>query len=503
MNTTLNPRIELPWSGPVSVSRRLGNVTEPIRRLYFLDFPLLLMSVGLLTWIIPTDTMLFLSALTGASVGLYTLWEIAIRRKPIRFSHLFCISNTVGYGLGVVNSWLSISRGNLGLAEYFHRDPEAVSHAMAAVLIASSMLYCIGEIYESPVFGKNFRLTLDNRAVFFVLIGTGLVITGYVVGDIGYMGSTAFANGGHVSILTGILGWLFPVLFAFTALCAMEWRKGMTKRFFFLMLALQFLLIVPMGRRNLLYFVLLGIIALRFGSFKLKWSISRRVLIGVVLASVIGVGATAFYYLRFAAWGRHKISLADRISLAMALYESGNTGKANQSFKENLQKRTFVLGYLSDLLDASFRIEPAMGRNALHEFQLIIPSVFWENKSSFLYAEEDVANMTFHFAYRDEANSIYSAGAIDFGIWGMILYPIIISALYRGVAEFARVGLSEIVATLVILVLIYNSLTTEAGLWVRFLAIRDALLASALLWVFFKVPALSLARQSGKDALSR
>jgi len=501
MNTTLNPRIELPWSGAARVSRRLGDDAEPIRRLYFLDFPLLLMTVGLLTWMIPTDTMLFLSALTAAAVGLYTLWEIAIRRKPIRFSHLICISNTVGYGLGVVNSWLSISRGNMGLAQFFNRDPEAVSHAMAAVLIASSLLYSLGEIYESPIFGKNFRLRLDNRAGLFVLVGTGLVITGYVTGELGYMGSTASANGGHVTILGGILAWLFPTLFGFTALCSVEWRKGMMKRFFFVMLAIQFVLIIPTGRRSLVYFLLLGIIASRFGSFKPKWSFSKRVIIAVVLASVIGVGATAFYYLRYAAWSRHKVSLADRISLALALYESGNTAKANQSFKENLQKRTFVLGYVSDLLDASFRIEPAKGRNALHEFQLVIPSALWEDKSSFLYSEESVANMTYHFAYIDEANSIYSGGAIDFGIWGMILYPIIVSALFRVVAEVARVNLPEVVATLVILILIYSSLTTEAGLWVRFLAIRDALLSSALLWIFFKVPAFSLAPQPEKDVL--
>ncbi|QNI33813.1 hypothetical protein H7849_07820 [Alloacidobacterium dinghuense] len=503
MNTTLNPGIELSWSGANRVVRRLGGGVEPVRRLYFLDFPLLLLSVGLLTWMVPTDTMLFLSALTGAAVGLYTLWEIAIRRKPIQFSHVFCISNTVGYGLGVVNSWLSISRGNLGLAQFFNRDPEAVSHAMAAVLIASSLLYSLGEIFETPIFGKNFQLALDNRAGSFVFIGTGLVIAGYVMGDLGYMGSNASANGGHVSLISGTLGWLFPILFAFTALCSVEWSKGMVKRFFFAMLALQFVLIIPTGRRNILYFVLLGIIASRFGSFKPKWSLSKRVVIAAVLASVIGLGATAFYYLRFASWSRHQVSLIDRISLAIALYESGNTAKVNQSFKENLQKRTFVLGYVSDLLDASFRIESAKGQNALHEFQLVIPSALWEDKGAFLYSEESIANTTYHFAYRDEANSVYSAGAIDFGLWGMIVYPIIISGLFRVVAEFVRLSFPEVVATLVILLLVYNALTTEAGLWVRFLAIRDALFSSVLLWMIFKIPAFSFASQPEKGVLSR
>jgi len=503
MSTTLNPRIEFPWQGTARVTRRLGDVGEPARRLYFLDFPLLLLSVGLLTWIIPTDTMLFISALTGALVGLYTLWEIAIRRTPIRFSHVFCIANTVGYGLGVVNSWLTVSRGSLGLAQFFNKDPIAVSQAMAAVLIASSILYSLGEIYETPIFGQAFHLALDNRAILFILISTGLVIAGYFTGQLGYMGSTAIANNGHVGALGAILGWLFPTLFAFTVLSFLEWEKGMSKRLLGAMLAIQFVLIIPTGRRNLVYFVLLAVIASRFSVFKPRWSFPRKMVYAAIVVAVVSAGATAFYYLRYAAWGKHNVSLLDRISLAMALYESGNTGKADQALKENLEKRTFVLGYVSDLLDASFRMEPAMGRNAFHEFQLATPSVLWANKGAYLYAEESVANMTYHFAYKDEANSVYSAGAIDFGIWGMILYPIIISALFRIVAEIARVTLPEVVATLVILLLLYNALITEANLSVRLVAMRDSLLFSALLWILFKIPAFSFRQPPGHGVISR
>lgn len=475
----------------------------PARRLYFLDFPLLLLSVGLITWLFPTDSMLLVSASTGAAVGLYTLWEIAIRRKPIRFSHVFCIAQTVGYGLGVVNSWLTITRGNLGLAEYFHRTPEAVSHAMAAVLIASGVLYSLGEIYETPVFGQNFRLQLDNRAVFFSLFGTAIVIIGYLTGDLSYMGVTASANGGHVSMLMAVLNWLFPTLFAFTALSLLEWPKSMAKRFLGALLTIQFVLIIPTGRRGLLYFVLLATIATRFSTFRPKWSLPKKFVYATVIIVFVSVGAMAFYYLRVAGWGRQKISLLDRISLAMTLYESGNTAKTNESLKENLEKRTFVLGYLSDVLDASFRMEPAMGRNALHEFQLTVPSAFWANKNAYLYQEEDVANMTYNFAFKDEANSLYTAGAIDFGIWGMILYPIIISALFRFVAEIARVNLPEVVSTIVILLLVLHCLTTEEGLWVCILAIRDSSLYAAILWAFFTVPAFSFTGRREMRGLDR
>jgi hypothetical protein len=500
MNAAFNSQASLPWSGPAAPIRRLGGSVSLARRLYFLDFPLLLLSVGLFTWIVPTDTMLFISALTGGAAGLYTLWDIAIRRGPIRFSHFFCIANTVGYGLGVVNSWLTISRGNMSLAAFFDRDPQAVAQAMAAVLISSAILYSLGEIYESPVFGEDFKLRIDNRAPAFVFMGTVVILIGVATGRLGYMGVSAGANG-QLGFFAGLLGWLRPTLFAFTCIVLLEWRKGLLKWILGATLALQFLLVVPTGRRNILYFVLLAVIATRFSSFTPRWSIVRKAVYAGILAALVGIGSVAFYYLRVVSWGKHEISLPDRISLAWTFYESGNTAKANSDFAQNLQKRTFVLGYVSDLLDASFRMAPAKGADAWHEFELAIPSVFWANKSEFLYAEESIADMQFHFAYTDEANSIYSAGALDFGIWGMILYPIIVAALFRLVAEMVRSSLPEMVSTIVILAMLFDALMTEAGLWVRLVTMRDSLLFAAVLWLFFKMPAFSMSHPPSRGVL--
>jgi hypothetical protein len=501
MSATFNPQAELSFPGPARSVRRLGDGQEQLRRLYFLDFPLLLLSIGLLTWVLPNDTMLVISSFVGASVGFYSLWEIVIRRRPIRFAHFFCVANTVGYGFGVLNSWLTISRGDMGLAEFFNRDTEAVSHAMAAVLISSGILYALGEIYETPIFGPDFKLRLDNRAPAFVFFGTALIIVGYATGTLGYMGVITGNSGGHVSVFAGLLGWLFPTLFAFTCLTFLEWRKGMVKSLVGLMLVIQFVLIVPTGRRSIVYYVLMALIATRFSSFRPTWSFLRKIVYAGILAALIAVGAVIFYYLRVAAWGKQKISLIDRISLAVDLYEGGNTSKANQGLQKNLQKRTFILGYLSDLLDASMRMPTAMGRNGIHEFQLVVPSALWENKGAAIYTEESIADTQFNFAYKDEANSLYTAGAIDFGIWGMILYPIFICALFRLIAELIRLNLPEMVSTIVVLAFLYNALITEAGLWIHFLAVRDSILFSAFLWAFFKVPVLALNPQPYRRTL--
>jgi hypothetical protein len=467
--------------------------------LYFIDFPLLLLITGLLAWALPTDTMLVAASFVAAGVGCYTLWELVIRRGPIRISHIFCIANTVGYGFGALNSWFTIQRGNMDLAKFFGRDTEAVTHAIAAILISSGILYALGEIYETPVFGRDFQLALDSRVSIFIFMGTALMAVGYKLGAIGFMGASA--NGVHVSVLGGFLSWLFPPLLGFTAVAFLNWQGRVVKWMLGLALAAQFLMIVPTGRRNILYSMILALIALRFGAFRPKWSFVKKIIYAGLLAVLLAVSATAFYYLRYAASGAHRpLSVAERVSIAIDLYESGNTSKVNQGLQQNLKKRTFILGYLSDLLDASGRMAPALGANAFHEFQLTIPSAFWEGKGDALYQEEAIANMQFNFSYKDEANSILTAGALDFGLWGIILYPIFVWMLFRIFAEFLSVNAPPMAATFVILALLYDALITEGGLADHLLAIRSGLIFSVLLWIFSKLPKLGLHHHDSRGA---
>lgn len=502
MSTTLHSQAGLIWSAPHLPVRRLGSGVEPIRRLYFLDFPLLLMSVGLLAWVMPTDFMLLIAGLTGALVGLYTLWDIVIRRCPIRFTYFFCIAHTVGYGGGVVNSWLTIHRGKMSLAAYFNRDTQVVTQAMAAILIASAILYSLGEIYEKPVFGTEFKLQLDNRAPAFVFAGTALIVVGFFTGRLGFMGVNSDVNNGQIGFVGSLLGWISPALFAFTCVVFLEWPKSFLKWILGATLALQFLLLVPTGRRSILYTILLALIATRFSSFRPQWSWIRKIVYASILATLVIIGAVTFFYLRTASYGKKHVSLLERITLAYDLYASGNTSKVNQGLRQNLQRRTFILGYVSDLLDASFRIEPAKGANAVHEFQLVVPSVLWLNKGEYLYDEEGIANMQFHFAYKDEPNSLYSAGALDFGIWGMILYPILVTALFRFAAEIARVNLPETVTTIMILALLFSALSTEGGLWIKLAAVRNSLIFSVVLWLFFKIPEFSISGRPQRSVAS-
>jgi hypothetical protein len=495
MSAFSNTFVGTPLSGSVRVLRSLGDNRVAPRRLYFIDFPLLLSITGVLAWMMPTDTMLFVSSSIAGIVGVYTLWTLAIRRGPIRFSHLVCLANTVGYGAGAMNSWLSIHRGSMDLAAFFGKDTNAVTHAMAAILFSSGLLYSLGEIYETPLFGDDFRLAFDSRMSILIFFGTALMAVGYKMGVFGYMGLSS--SGGHESLVGSLISWLYPPLFAVTVTASLNWRGRLMRWLFGMIALIQFVMIIPTGRRNLLYSILLALIATRFGSYRPKWSLPRKAIYAILLTGVLSVGATAFYYLRYAAFSAHRsVTIGERLELALQIYESGNTSKVNQSLQDNLQKRTFVLGYLSDLLEASGRMTPAMGANAIHEFEITIPSAFWSNKSSILYQEETVANMQFHFSFVDEANSTLTAGALDFGLWGIILYPIVLCGLLRAFSGMVGFVLPTMASSFVILALIFNSLMTEVGLWLHLVAIRDGLIFSFILWALSKLPKIALRHPS-------
>lgn len=462
------------------------------RRLYFIDFPLLLMAAGLLGWIFPNDALLAVTSFVGAAIGGYTLWAMLVRRSPLRISHLICVANIVGYGFGALNSWLTLERNGLGLATFLNKDTQAVTEAMGAVLISAAVLYTLGEIYEKPIFGHDFHLTFDSRSLMLIFSGSILMFVGYVTHSYGFMGASA--GEGHVSLLGAFLAWFCPALFAFTFVAFMNWHGKWTKRMLGIVLATQFLMVVPTGRRSLLYTVILAVLAMQLGEYRPKWSLIRKVVYVSAGIIFISVGATAFFYLR-AAKGKidkQNYTYAEWIHAAYQLYNSGESTKINADLKENLKKRTFVLGFLADLLDASFRMQPALGADAIHEFQLIIPSAFWGNKDTILYQEELIADQQFNFSFGDEANSILTAGALDFGFWGMVIYPILLWGLFRLFIEFFCFTLPTTSSAFITLALAMDALATEMGLTGHLAAVRNAIIFSIVLTMIIKLPKFSL-----------
>ena len=138
--------------------RAFGSDYAPQSQTYLLQLPFVLGICGAAVWALPTNGMFVLGALVGSVVGLYVLVDIVFRFAPLRLTTMCGMAILLGYNLGSFNSWLTMQRGGLTLAESFARDPTALGHAIAACMIAAAVLFVIGQLYERPIFGRSFIL---------------------------------------------------------------------------------------------------------------------------------------------------------------------------------------------------------------------------------------------------------------------------------------------------------------------------------------------------------
>ena len=482
---TIRPGISSP--GLLVGSRRLGQVRPAPKAIYFIYFPLLLLSISLLTWMLPTDFMLLFCSLVGGAVGIYTLWDVFFLRAPLRISNMLAMTLLLGYCIGAANSWFTVSRADLTLAAFFSRDPAAVSRAMAAVLLASGVLYCVGEMVEKPVFGEEFRVPLDSRTYLLIILGTLLMLFAYATGSIGFMGLTT-GNAGQLSVFSSLSGWLSTALFALAVCVCFNTRSRFQQVFIGVLAVIELALLVPLGRRVLMYAILLAVFALRFGERRIRLSLIQKVIFTGLALVVISVGSTVFFYLRVAGNGTHqKMSLMERAQKAIDLRETRSPEQIDALLKQNVQQRTFIIGYLSDLLNASEKSAPAMGQDLVGMIKLTIPSALLADKDR-TFQEETLANEQWGFSYIDEANSVLTAGAMDFGLIGMVLYPLLIVFLLRGFIEIAGMYLPPLSSLVVALAVIGTLLEVEIQLSNYFVAVRDGILFAILISIFSVLP---------------
>ena len=71
------------------------------------------MLTGLVTWIAGDEMAMVVAAAVASMIACYLLWEWLFREGPTRFSTILAMTLLLGYGLGAVNTWLTLPRGDL------------------------------------------------------------------------------------------------------------------------------------------------------------------------------------------------------------------------------------------------------------------------------------------------------------------------------------------------------------------------------------------------------
>jgi len=479
--------------------RPFGSNFAPQSQVYFLYFPFFLGVFGAAVWAFPTDFMFVLGALVGSLVGIYVLIDIIFRSAPLRLTTIYGMTILLGYNLGTFNTWLTLERGTLTVAEVVARDPSALGRAVGVCMVTAAVLFITGELFERPLFGSEFYLTFESGTLPIVFVTTLLLAAAYASGKLSFMGLAADESG-RINPATQLILWWFAPAYAYTVCAALN-TTGPTRLIVRVIAVIQTFAMVPLGRRQFAFGLLLALIATRLGRFRLRLPMYKKVLIGIVATVLITVASLSFFYLRIAGWRakvKGNISLVEHLKTGYDLLQKTDPAEILTLLGTNVAHRTFVIGFFSDLLEASQHSTPLLGKDLLYNLQLTVPSAISRDKFGILpYApngggEEVMANMQWGFSYIDEANSLLTAGALDFGFLGVLLYPLAFSFMLRFAAEWVQYAVPTKMAVIISFAYIYQTLQSEAEPVGYFLEIRCTILVVLVLYILARVPLFSL-----------
>ena len=359
-------------------------------------------------------------------------YQLLFRLKRFRFSWMMATGLLLGYVVGTLNTVARLSSEGLSIARYFARPQSDLSIAIAVSMTVPAALFWMGALIEKPI-----RIDIERLESFDLLMvwsGVAVVMAAFLTGNMGFMGVVS-SEERRVTAIGSIAGALAPVLPALTVLLLPKCKTQFSRVISWLALAGTVTALVPQGRRSLLYGIILALLALNLRSSS-PVKIRRILLVALLAAPVLYLGNSFFYAMRFSntqAGGSssNKIGLDQLSSRALQLMRGGRNTNLDYQVQRNLRDRTFIMRYFSDVLAASWSHQLLYGKALTYCIETAIPSAFSPDKSKVrdIGMEENLTNPQFGLPVRDEANSILTTGATDFGIVGVFVYPVAMSLL--------------------------------------------------------------------------
>ncbi|MDG7000561.1 MAG: hypothetical protein JRN15_15815, partial [Nitrososphaerota archaeon] len=456
-------------------------------------------SGAILLWISPTDQMTGVISAIATVVAVMMLWEFLFTNKVIRLSTLCAIGLTVGYGAGTLNTWLTFPRGGLPLASMIGQTVPELADGVAAALMGCAFLLCIGELIEKPVWTMAQNLRVTGGMKWLVLVNTLIIAVAFAAGKF-IQGGVKNAGAHSAGTLAEFLMFLVGPTVVMAGLVFFGSLSRNDKYVFGLILLGLLLFLTTQGRRNLVYPALIIIPVARFSGYKWNRLTASRILLVVLAFAILSVGVLAYQLLRLAGDTISNYSITAEASQAAQWAKEGRAWNiATTSSVQNVQQRTLLVVFMSDLLYQARTQETARGKDLLLQIEWAIPGVIFPNKPTI--AEEDLASQTYHLFYPDESNSIFTAGALDFGLWGVLIYPIAVVMLCSFIQRMASAYFSYEVAVFGFILFLLVMIAPEHQLGAYFVAIRNLLAFSGFVYILSKMPSFQFGTSvSGANA---
>jgi hypothetical protein len=440
--------------------------------------------------LMPSYPLLVLGSAGGAVAGFVLVYLVLERPEALRFSWLLSATLLIAYAGGTISTWVSSDSLNDFIIMTKQRPIEQLCATLALVYVCCSVSLLTGNM-EGPILRtEKLQVTNDGFAILLSVISLALIAVAYFTGALGFQGVVADENTQRISALGAVASLISaPVLGLLGYVYGRHSGRNSVSRLYCLLLgATIFMSIVPSGRRQIVLAMAMAAIG-----YSLSGGLNQRTWAEKLATAVAGLSAAYalsayFFAIRLSAWelGPNSAFL-DQLSLAFQFLTSSSLeGRFSALLYENLRERTFVLGYLSDLVDATQSSAPLYGEALLFYLRLSIPSVLDPSKVDVLSFQqiENFAHPKLGLPVIDQANTVLTDGVTDFGWPGGLVYLLGITALLCASLWVFRKLDKPFTQLVTGLVLIHLALKPELTLSEYFVAVRN------LLWLVPSVFAL-------------
>jgi hypothetical protein len=401
--------------------------------------PLFLFLAGWVTYLFRTNTGFIIGTAIGTVIVCRSIYLLVSKCQDLRFSWITGCGLLLGYALGSLNTALQLAKSHQTIAEHFSRLQDDLSIALSLVFWISATLFLVGFLLERPI--RLNRTKLLDTDVIYVYIGVLIYLGALATGQIGYMGA-AVSDDRHVTVVGTLAAIIGPTLPAITVLLRNKSKLLRRTLPFRLLLLVEIACLLPSGRRAIIYSLFCVVFAFTLVGDRWRSPIWKKILVvSTCLAGLYCVNML-YYAMRYSAeqsgaakrMGAPDMPLSELVASAVKFIKDGRNSSFDEDMAANLQDRTFVLPYLSDLI-AQSRTRPGLhGQIVLFGLGMATPTAIYslygdKDKVLALGMEEMVANPHFGLPAKDEANSLLTGGISDFGILGAFVYPIVLALL--------------------------------------------------------------------------
>jgi len=400
---------------------------------------------------------------------------------------VYATSIGLGYGFGAFNTMSRGYTGGLQLLEVTYANTKYIGKAEGLVLLLVGILLFIGTIDRKKLLPAAAFDSSEKKAALIILALSSLSAVGAVAtGNLGYGGGQGAEEGtGRVSPLGSLL---VSTMTATLATSVFAFSNEKDKRTKLLVIVLCCMLLLPLilgGRRTFIYAMVVAIMAF-FCTKERKELLSRKNIFLLMLVGAMTLVLTKLYFaMRLASYtlGPNP-ALVDLAKGGWDILMNAEREGLNEANSANQATRTFIIGYFAELLEAGENKTFLGGQLLLQNFVSAVPTVIWAAKWKLMRdggSDENVCHPVFGLPNWDAANTSLTEGLCDFWLPGVIIYPVLVAAMYS-IVNRTVFKAPLLVRCLVCFATIENLFQIENAINAYFVGMRNVFMLAALAW---------------------